>query len=68
MAVWQEFLKEKHHLNEQGVDGRKLLTLMLNTMTGVNWIYLAEDRDMWCPLFEHGNELPHSAKCEDFRE
>jgi hypothetical protein len=20
---------------------------MLNTMRGVNWIYLAEDRDMW---------------------
>ena len=22
----------------------------------VNWIYLAEDRDMWCALFEHSNE------------
>jgi hypothetical protein len=55
-------------LDEQEVDGRKILTLMLNAMTGVSWIYLAEDRDMWCAVFEHGNELSGSAKCEEFRE
>jgi hypothetical protein len=32
----------KDHMDEQEVDGRKILTLMLNTMKGVNWIYLAE--------------------------
>jgi len=28
-AVWQEIFKERDHLDEQGVDGRKILTLML---------------------------------------
>jgi len=33
------------------------MTLMLNKMRGVSWIYLAEDRDRRCALFEHSNEL-----------
>jgi hypothetical protein len=67
-AVWQEILKEKDHLVEQGVYGRKILILMLNTTKGVNWIYLAEASDKWCALFEHGKEFLGSTKCEELRD
>ena len=67
-AVWQEILKEKDHLDEQGVDRRKILTLMLNAMKGVNWIFLAEGWEKWRAVFEDVNELPGSPKREDFRD
>jgi hypothetical protein len=69
-AVQQEILKEKDHLDGPRSRWEKniILTLMLNTIKGVNWIYLAEGWDKWCALFEHGNELPASAKCKGFRD
>lgn len=42
----------------------KILKFMLNTIRGVNWIYLDESRGKWYALFERGNELTGSVKCE----
>jgi hypothetical protein len=60
-AVWQEILEESDHLDEIGVDGRKILILTSNTMRCEKWIYLAEARNKWRALLKHFNELPGSA-------
>ena len=39
---------ERDHLENQGVDGRIILKLMLEKWDGgTDWIYLAQDRDRW---------------------
>jgi hypothetical protein len=35
---------------------------------GIDWIDLAQDRDQWRTLFEHGNEPSGSIKCWEVRE
>jgi hypothetical protein len=35
---------------------------------GMDWIDLAQDRDQWRALVEHGNEPPCSIKCWEVLE
>jgi hypothetical protein len=35
---------------------------------GTDWIHLAQDRDQWRALGEHGNEPPGSIKCWEVLE
>jgi hypothetical protein len=43
--IWLESLKGKYHLQNLGVDGRIILSWIIRK--GVDWIYLAQDRDWW---------------------
>ena len=43
-------LKERSHLEDLGADGRTILKWMLISFEGVDWIYLALDRDKWRAL------------------
>jgi alpha-glucosidase (family GH31 glycosyl hydrolase) len=45
-GFWWESLKEKDHLEDQGIDGIKL-DLREIGWGGVEWIHLAQDRDRW---------------------
>jgi len=33
---------------------------------GLDWIYLAQDRNKWRAVVEHNNELSGSIKCGEF--
>jgi hypothetical protein len=46
---WWESPKERDHLKDQGVDGRKgsKWTLGRFARGGVEWVHLAQDRDRW---------------------
>jgi hypothetical protein len=48
-GFWWESLKEKDHLEDQGVDGRMGSKWILGRLVGwgVEWIQLAQDRDRW---------------------
>jgi hypothetical protein len=48
-GFWWESLKEIHHLEDQGVDGRMGSKWTLGRLVGggVEWIHLARDRDRW---------------------
>jgi len=43
-AFWWRNLKERRHLEDLSIDGRKILKC---TWRGVDWINLAQDRDTW---------------------
>jgi hypothetical protein len=46
-----ENLKEEHHLKDRGIDGRIILKWILKRWDGgMDWIDLAQDRDMWQAL------------------
>jgi hypothetical protein len=50
-GCWWESPKEKDHLKDQGVDSRMGSKLTLGRLVGgVEWIYLAQDRDRWRAL------------------
>jgi alpha-glucosidase (family GH31 glycosyl hydrolase) len=42
-----ESLKEKDHLKDQGVDGIKMDRREIRWWGRVEWIHLAQDRDLW---------------------
>jgi hypothetical protein len=47
-GFWWESPKERGHLKDQGVDGKMELKWTLGRLAGgVDWIYLAQDRDSW---------------------
>jgi hypothetical protein len=47
-----ESLKERDHLEDQGIGGRMGLEQLLGNLLGggVDWIHLAQDRDEWRAL------------------
>jgi hypothetical protein len=50
---WSENLKRGDHLEDTGVDGKKMLTSIKETgLDGVDWIHLAQDRDQWRVLVD----------------
>jgi hypothetical protein len=41
-------LKGRYHLGDEGVCGRIILTCILGKQSvSVNWIHMAQDRDLW---------------------
>jgi hypothetical protein len=45
---WWESLKERDHLEDQGIDGNGILMDLGETgWRGVDWICLAQERDWW---------------------
>jgi hypothetical protein len=47
-GFWWDDLRERHHLQDQGVDERILLNWIVKKgWGGMDWIDLAEDRDRW---------------------
>jgi hypothetical protein len=46
-GFWWECIKEKDHLEDQGVDGRMGSKWTLGRLVGgVEWIHLAQDREL----------------------
>jgi hypothetical protein len=47
-GFWWESLKEKDHLEDQGVDGKMGSKCTLGRLVGgVEWTHPAQDRDRW---------------------
>jgi hypothetical protein len=47
---WRKLTK-RDHLEDPGVDGRIILKWIFERLDGgIDWIYLAQDRDRWRPL------------------
>jgi hypothetical protein len=47
-SVWSEKLKERHNLEEPGINQMILKVDVIETgCEGVKWIHLAHDRDQW---------------------
>ena len=52
-GFWWGNLRERHHLEDPGVDGRiilRWLDLQEVELGGMGWIDVAEDRDRWQAL------------------
>ena len=50
-GFWWPNLKERDHLEDQGVDGRIILTRIFRKCDrDMDWIDLAQDRDRWRAL------------------
>jgi hypothetical protein len=50
-GFWWEGRRERHHLEDLGVDGRlKLKRIIKNWYGGMDWIDLVRDRDRWQAL------------------
>jgi hypothetical protein len=50
-GFWWGNLRERDHLENQGVDGRIILRwIFRKVMWGMDWINLAQDRDRWRAL------------------
>jgi hypothetical protein len=51
IKFWSIHLKGRRgHLEDLGVDGRRILQWKLNRLKGVDWIHLTQDRGQWPPL------------------
>jgi hypothetical protein len=46
-GFWWGNLREGDHLEDKGVDGRKILKGFREVGWGMDWIDLAQDRDRW---------------------
>jgi hypothetical protein len=46
-VFWWGNLRERDHLEEKGVDGRKTLKRNKEVGWGMDWTDLAQDRDRW---------------------
>ena len=63
----REYLKERSHLEDLGIDGRRILKWILKKENGSVWTEL-----MWlrtgtmAGCFENGNESVGSIKCGEF--
>jgi hypothetical protein len=57
---WLENLKERDHFEDLKVDGRDLRQ---TGWEGVDWIHLAQDRDLWRTFVNTVMNLPSSIKC-----
>jgi len=50
-GVWWGNLRERDHLEDRGVDGKKILNIIFRKWDGdMDWIELAQDRDRWRTL------------------
>ena len=51
-GVWWGNLREGDHLEDPGVDGRKILRWIFRKWDrgGMDWIYLSQDTDRWLAL------------------
>jgi hypothetical protein len=56
-----ENLKGREHFEDLGVDGAIISEWVL-VWEGVDWMYLAQDRDQWPGFCGHGNEPSVSIK------
>jgi hypothetical protein len=45
IQLWWENLRERDHLEDVGLDGRIILEWIIKKWLGMDWIYVAEDRD-----------------------
>jgi len=62
-GFWWGNLRERDHLEDQGVDGGTILRWIFRKWDGgMDWIDLAKERD-YC---ERGNELSGTIKCGKF--
>ena len=61
-------LRERDHLGDPGVDGRKILRWIFRKwdVGGMDWIELAQDRNRWWALVNGVNEHSSSIKCGVF--
>jgi hypothetical protein len=50
IGYWWESQKERDHWEDQGVSRCTILKLILERWDGMDWIYLAYDRDQWRAL------------------
>jgi hypothetical protein len=55
----------KRRFRDLRIDGKIIFKRILNKY-GVNWIYLAQDRDQWRTLMKNGNEPSGSKKSGEF--
>ena len=65
-GFWWADLREKNHLENQGVDGRIILRWIFRKWYGVDWIELAEDRDRWPALVDTVTNLRVPCYAENF--
>jgi hypothetical protein len=64
-VLWWGHLKERVHFEEIGIDGRIILTWILNKYYwegGVDWIYLAQDRGQMTGSRERGDRGCHQLR------
>jgi hypothetical protein len=48
IGSWWGNLRERHHLEDQGVDGKIILRWIFRKWNGgMDWSVLAQDRDRW---------------------
>ena len=47
---WRGNLRERHYLEDPGLDGRIILKWILRKWDGVNWIDLLHNREIWRAL------------------
>jgi len=58
----------RDHSEDKGLGGRIILERILGkeSVEGVSWMHLAQDKDQWWALCEHSNELSGSIKGREF--
>ena len=68
-GVWWEDLSKRRHLEDVGVEGRAILTLIFKKQDAdVDWIDLGQGRKQWGREVSctHDNEPSGSVKCGEF--
>jgi hypothetical protein len=63
---WWETPRERDYLEDLSTDGRILKWLIKKWDGGMDWIGLAQDRDMYRTLMNAVTNLPVSIKCGEF--
>jgi hypothetical protein len=48
---WWESAKERDHLEDRSIDGRRVSEWILGSLVGVEWIQLAYDSGRWRALY-----------------
>jgi hypothetical protein len=57
-GLWWGNLRERDHLEDPGIVGRKILRLIFRKWDGgMDWCMLAQDRDRWRALMNAGMNL-----------
>jgi hypothetical protein len=62
-------LTEKDSMEDPGEGGRVILRWIFRKWDGgggIDWIYLAQDRDRWRTLSNAAMNIPSSIKCGEF--